>query len=146
VIVGLIAMILALGPPLWVRATGSEVTLPIRPVDPFSIFRGNYLDLRYDVTVPGGTAEFEGEAVYAVFADERPGRLLRITDRRPDVGDDEFCIRARARYGELEFPNLEQFYVSSERAAEIEQNIRDYLAVLDVTTSCRAILVDLEPR
>ena len=39
--VALLSMLVVLVPPLWVRATGDEVTLEIRPVDPLSLFRGN---------------------------------------------------------------------------------------------------------
>jgi hypothetical protein len=146
VVVGLIAMLLALGPPLWVRATGSEVTLPIRPVDPLALLRGNYLDLAYDVSLPPGSGDLEDQAVYAVFADERPGRLLRVEADRPDLDDDEFCVRGRVEFRDvIEFPHLDQFYVSSERARELE-NLGNYLAVLKVTSSCRAILLALEPR
>jgi hypothetical protein len=146
VVVGVAAMLLALGPPLWVRATGSEHTLAIRPVDPLSLFRGNYMDVRYDVDVPAGTPQQDdGALVYAVFADERPGRLVRITPDKPDLADAEFCLRARRRGSTLEFPNLEQFYVSAARAREFG-NLRNFLAVVDVTASCRAVLVDLEPR
>lgn len=143
VLVAVAAMLAVLGPPLWVRVTGDEVTLEIRPVDPLSLFRGNYVDLRYDVDLP---PQYRGEdsSVYAVFADERPGRLLRITTERPDVGDDEFCLRGEARYGELSFPQLEQFFVTPELGRELERQLSDMVAVIKVTSGCRAVLTDLE--
>ena len=79
--VALLSMLVVLVPPLWVRATGDEVTLEIRPVDPLSLFRGNYVDLRYDIGLPRDAPDDDG-AVYAVFADERPGRLLRVVEDR----------------------------------------------------------------
>ncbi len=145
VIVALLAMLAVLLPPLWVRATGDEVTLAIRPVDPLSLFRGNYVDLRYDVDMPRDALDIDG-SVYAVFGDERPGRLLRVTERRPDLDDGEFCVRGEVEYGSLAFPHLEQFFVTPERGRELESRLDEMVAVLKVTGSCRAVLVDLELR
>lgn len=145
VVVSLLAMSAVLLPPLWVRATGDEVTLAIRPVDPLSLFRGNYVDLRYDVELPRETSNLD-RAVYAVFADERPGRLVRVVEDRPDLDDGEFCIRGRAEYGSLSFPQLEQFFVTPERGRELESRLNEMVAVLKVTSRCRAVLVDIELR
>jgi uncharacterized membrane-anchored protein len=152
VIVGLVAMALVLVPPLWVRATGEEVTLAIRPVDPLSLFRGNYVDLRYDAVsgeadpAPIAGVVAEGGVVYAVFSDTRPGRLLRVGRDRPRLAAGEFCIRGRASYGSISFPQLEQFFVTPERGRELERHLSDMVAVIKVTSGCRAVLVDLEPR
>ncbi len=146
VVVGLLAMVAAAGPPLWVRATGSEHTLAVLPVDPLSLFRGNYVDLRYDVSLPADVPyRNDPTLVYVVFADERPGRLLRVSTDRPHLADDEFCIRGRQWGSTLDFPDLEQIFLSEERAQTLG-NLAEHLAVLDVTGSCRAVLVDLERR
>jgi uncharacterized membrane-anchored protein len=144
--VGIVAMLLALGPPLWIRATGSEVTLAIEPVDPLSLFRGNYVDLRYSIEVPGGVDGLHDESVYVVFADERPARALRVSGDRPSPGEGEFCLRGRYRGGEVALAHLEQFYVTPEKGRELEENLRGYLAVVKVTDSCKSILVDIEAR
>ncbi len=144
--VGLVAMLLALLPPLWVRVTGDEVTLALRPVDPLSLFRGNYVDLRYDAEIPGPVDLDADDAVYAVLSDTRPARVLRVSEDRPDLGPDEFCLRGRAVGSRMEFPHLEQFFVTEERGRELERDLSDLVAVLRVTDSCRAVLVDLEPR
>ena len=145
VVVALLAMLTVLLPPLWVRTTGDEVTLEIRPVDPLSLFRGNYVDLRYDVEAPSGIYDID-RAVYAVFADERPGRLLRVVEDRPDLDDGEFCLRGRAEYGSLSFPQLEQFFVTPELGRELENRLNEMVAVIKVTGRCRAVLVDIELR
>ena len=139
------SMLAVLGPPLWIRSTGEEVTLEIRPVDPLSLFRGNYVDLRYDVDMPSDMSDVNA-AVYAVFADERPGRLLRVSRDRPDLDDGEFCIRGEAQYGSLSFPQLEQFFVTAELGLELERQLNDMVAVIKVTGGCRAVLTDLEFR
>ncbi len=144
---GLLAMVLTLLPPLWVRTTGDHVTLGIRPVDPLSLFRGNYVDLRYDADLPDDVepAVLEG-AVFAVFADRRPARLLRVETVRPVLREGEFCLRGELAGRSVVFPQLEQFFVSAERGREIERQLRDLVAVLAVTGGCRGVIVALEPR
>ena len=131
--------------------TGEEVTLAIRPVDPLSLFRGNYIDLRYPVqsdAEPGLVAEAVSEdgAVYVVFENRRPGVLRRIERDLPKLANDEFCIRGRANGGSLDFPQLEQFFVTPERGREIERQLSNMVAVIKVTGGCRSVLVDLELR
>ena len=49
VAVAIAAMVAALLPPLWIQTTGDDVVLEVAPVDPLSLFRGNYVDLTYDL-------------------------------------------------------------------------------------------------
>lgn len=145
--IGLLAMVLTLLPPLWVRTTGDRVTLGVRPVDPLSLFRGNYVDLRYDADLPDDVeAPVSEGAVFAVFADRRPARLLRVETSRPDLDEGEFCLRGELAGRSVGFPALEQFFVSAGRGREIEQQLSDLVAVLAVTDGCRGVLVALEPR
>ncbi len=144
VAVAVSAMLAALLPPLWVSATGETVYLEIEPVDPLSLFRGNYVDLRYDASVDIPDEIDWDDAVYVVFTDDRPASAVRASVGRPDLGPGEFCLRGRARSSSVDFPQLEQFFVTPEKGREIENNLRRYLAVIKVTGSCRAVLVDLE--
>lgn len=143
VLVAVAAMLAVLGPPLWVRATGDEVTLEIQPVDPLSLFRGNYVDLGYGIELPQEYWNDNG-VVYAVFADEHPGRLLRVTTGRPSLEAGEFCLRGRADYRTLSFPQLEQFFVTPELGKQLESRLIDMVAVIKVTGRCSAVLTDLE--
>ncbi len=145
VLIGLLAIAAALVPPLWIRLTGDEVTLAIRPVDPLSLFRGNYVDLRYDAPIPPGVDVPFGDQVYVVFADERPARVLRVDVDRPSTSAGEFCLRGRSVGSEVEFPELEQFFVTPELGRELETNLSEMVAVARVTGGCRAVLVDIEP-
>ncbi len=146
--VAVAAMLAALLPPAWVHATGEEVTLAIQPVDPLSLFRGNYVDLRYDIPAESSEELDDSDvAVYALFADERPGRLLQVSADRPSPGPGQFCLRGRLHWGSLSFPDLEQVYVTPERGREIEDDLvgTDMVAVIKVTSRCRAVIVDVEP-
>lgn len=147
VAIGLTTIVASLAQPLWIRATGDEVALAIRPVDPLSLFRGNYVDLTYDVAATAPRDLSSGDAAFVVFDDARPASAVRVEASRPDLAAGETCIRGRVRFGgNVGFPELEQFFVTAEQGRELEQNLSNLVAVIRTTSSCRAILVDLEPR
>lgn len=143
--VALATMMIALVPPLWIRATGDEVALGLRPVDPLSLFRGNYVDLRYDLDVPLVESLPSDGAVYVVFDDARPANALRATPDRPKLTDSETCIRGRVDFSGVSFPELEQYFVTQQDALELERNLTDMLGIIRTTSSCRAVLVELVP-
>ncbi len=145
VLIGLLAMAAALAQPMWIRSTGDEVTLDIAPVDPLSLFRGNYVDLRYDIPLDTFITK-ENETVYVVVDDSRPAEILRIVEDKPDLADGEFCIRGRADFDSVSFPNLEQFFVTEELGRELETSLDSMVAVVKVTGGCRAVLVDIQPQ
>ena len=146
VAIALAAMVIALAPPLWIRATGDEVALALEPVDPLSLFRGNYVDLNYRVTVELPDDVRWGEAIYVVFDDARPANSLRATVDPPRLGPGETCVQARARgRGNISFPALEQFFVTPEEGGRLERDLANMVGVVRTTGSCQAILVAIEP-
>ena len=155
--VALVSFAVVLAQPLWIRTTGQEVTVAVRPVDPLSFFRGNYMDVRYGVDFEDGFNRATLEApdwleddswkrVFVRFAEGRPATPLGVTAERPDLGPGEFCVRARANRWQLDFPEIEQLFVTPERARIIESGMDDSVAVLRVTSSCRAQIIDIERR
>jgi uncharacterized membrane-anchored protein len=146
VLIGLLAMAAALAQPLWIRATGDEITLDIAPVDPLSLFRGNYVDLRYDVPLQDTFIARGNKTVYVVVDDSRPAEVLRFVEAKPDLANGEFCIRGRVDFDRVSFPNLEQFFVTEELGRGLENSLDSMVAVVKVTGGCRAVLVDIQPR
>lgn len=145
VVVGLVAIVLAMAQPLLIRATGDEVTLDIQPIDPLSLFRGNYVDLNYDIEAPV-TSDFRdnGATAYVVVNDSRPADVLRVTLAKPELGEGEFCIQGRVDFERMAFPNLEQFFVTPELGREIEDSLTTMVAVVKTTGACRAVLVEVQ--
>jgi hypothetical protein len=145
--VAVLAMAAALAQPLWIRTTGDEVTLAIEPVDPLSFFRGNYVDLTYDVPIDVPASLGPGDAAYVVFDGERPANALRVSDGRPDLGPGERCVRGEVRSStRVVFPALEQYFVTAEVGGRLERDLESMVGVLRTTGSCRAVLVAIEPR
>lgn len=156
--------------PLWVRATGTLVFLETEKMDPRSLFRGHYAILGYQVAqevVPAEIAsasQQSGKPVYVTVTTERPGRFVAVSLERPELGDAEGCIVGRVRgWGavgatstegapedrlqSVDFPQIAQYFASSEEAHRVESARGDeLLARVATNSSCNAQLVGLEPR
>jgi uncharacterized membrane-anchored protein len=159
--VGVLAM-LYLGSvwPLW---TGQEVRLEIAPVDPRSMFRGNYARLAYTVATvdsklfegPGKNLR-KGEVVY-VFIEEGEGEVWHATRIQLEQPLSGLFLRGRlihtwpgtkqplrVRYG------IEAWFAPKAKALEIEKAARSRpgderaYAVIAVSGSGRAALARLD--
>lgn len=151
----LIGMTMMAAMPQW---TGQEVRIKTVPVDPRSLFRGNYARLRYDLSRvrPNSIPEYKklrhGEMVYAVlevsgnqlyrlkeFVIERPNSGVYIRGRidRPVFIEEVEWVQVK--YG------IEAFFAPKEKALALEHELRDGgIAVLMVSPGGKALLMDVE--
>ena len=150
-LVVLAGMVVNAALPLW---TGTEVRVRTVPVDPRSIFRGNYARLGYEFgTLPRNALRRVdglrlGEVVYVslepgdddehVFAGaslERPAEGVFLRGRLATI------VRPyRVRFG------IEAFFAPKEKALELEKDLRNGgAAILMVSNSGRAALKDVIP-
>ena len=147
----LVGMVASAAIPLW---TGTEVRVRTIPVDPRSMFRGNYARLHYEFgTLPDGALNDGqglrvGEIVYVRLApgDGDEYGFAGVSLQRPDGG---IFLRGRlvsnspplhVRFG------IEAFFAPRDRALELERDLRDGgAAILMVTDSGRAALQDVVP-
>jgi uncharacterized membrane-anchored protein len=146
--------------PLW---TGEEVRLEIVPVDPRSMFRGNYARLAYTVASVDsklfeGSEEMlrKGEVVY-VFVEEGEGEVWHATRVQLEEPLSGLFLRGRlsqtwqgteqplrVRYG------IEAWFAPKAKALEIEEAARSRpgderaYAVIAVSGSGRAALARLD--
>jgi uncharacterized membrane-anchored protein len=137
--------------PLW---TGTEVRLKTVPVDPRSMFRGNFARLRYDISrLPGEVAgdlgmPRIGEVVYVRLRPTGNGLydLAGASLEKPTEG-----VFLRGRIGSKRAPyrvnyGIEAFFAPKDKALQLEQDLRgDGVAVLMVAESGRAALKDVVP-
>lgn len=143
--VAVLTMLLAIAQPLWVRTTGTEVAIELQPVDPLSFFRGNYVDLTYDVDIDAPADLERGATVFVVFDDARPARPLRATSTQPDLAPGESCIRGQVDWSQsIRFPHLEQFFVTAQEGGELERDLADMVGLIRTTGSCRSIITDVQ--
>ncbi len=135
--------------PLW---TGTEVKLRTVPVDPRSLFRGNYARLNYDISrLPVGTlAEYESlrpnEVVYVTLRQNPNGiyEFEAASLTKPEAG---VFIKGRYR-GIRRAPNqnniatdidieygIEAYFAPVEEALELERTLRSSGAIAHVMVS-----------
>lgn len=140
--------------PLW---TGQEIRLKTVPVDPRSMFRGNYVRLNYEIStinIPQQVdlaAPRQGEVVYvklqpgdddlyisAGASFSKPKAGLYIRGRIQQTGWDRSTQPYHARYG------IEAFFAPREKALELEQQLRDGgIAVVMLADNGKAMLKDV---
>ena len=137
--------------PLW---TGTEVRVRTVPVDPRSMFRGNYARLGYEFgTLPENALRKAkglrpGEVVYVSLAPEDGDEYVYAgASLEPPAGG----VFLRGRLVTISAPyrvrfGIEAFFAPKERALELEKDLRNGgIAILMVSGSGRAALKDLIP-
>jgi uncharacterized membrane-anchored protein len=125
--------------------TGREITLPIVPVDPRDLFRGQYVRLGYDISrIPVNLLEGplpKPNAAFYVTLERKPdGAWLPIKLSRSYVAEsspDRIVLKARAQFGRLyensNTPNavhnvkygIESYFVREGQGPRLEALARD---------------------
>lgn len=118
-------------------ATGAPVLLKTVPVDPWDLFRGEYVTLRYEIsTVDAGKVAMQGlpyrrgQQVYVTLRQGDPYWTVgSVSAARTAAGDGEMVVKARVewdsgrevglRYG------IEQFYVPEGEGKDLELQVEN---------------------
>jgi uncharacterized membrane-anchored protein len=117
----------------WKLAHAERVTLAIRPVDPRSLFQGDYVTLAYEierVEIPAGVAAKEGDTVWLLLQADAQGvaRPSGVTLEKPSSGiaiagtlsyfdacpENETCRTARIDY------DIGQYFIAEGKGHAIE--------------------------
>ncbi len=141
--------------PIWF---GQEIRLKTVPVDPRSLFRGNYARLGYDISrvqlIESGEKKpiRTGEKVYVKLKKGSDGLYVyeRATLTKPNSGlfirgrvQDTYVYsnsRVRVKYG------IEAFFAKKKKALDLESRLRaGGVAVVRVAGNGKAALLDVEP-
>jgi uncharacterized membrane-anchored protein len=128
------AVLASVGIKEWKLARADSVTLAIRPVDPRSLFQGDYVTLAYEierVEVPAGVTAKEGDTVWLLLKPDAQGvaRTAGISLEKPSAGiaiagtlsyfeacpENETCRGARIDYG------IGQYFIAEGTGHEIEE-------------------------
>lgn len=139
--------------------TGKEITLQTVPVDPYDMFRGDYVILRYDISemqVPEGAYK-AGDTVYVTLEEELPTgytRGIKISREKPN----DFFIKGtitninqmtkdntsnKNDIASIEY-GIESYFIPEGKGWILEQERGKGLdAKVSVTTSGRAIIKEL---
>ncbi len=133
-------------PPYILRQTGTPISLLTVPVDPRSLFRGDYVVLSYAVGRSVPISESYNQAVYVTL--EKKGDVyerVAIGVAVPTLKPGQACIRGTYNYNMLNFPDIEQYFVPEGTGHDIEATERSHRLIVDanVSASCRAIITGL---
>lgn len=139
--------------PLW---TGQEITLKTAPIDPRSLFRGNYARLRYDIAnitvedINKLNTPRHGEIIYVKLKTEADGLYIYdgVSFDKPDNG---VFIRGRIQNirgrtaGDYQVKyGIEAYFAPKEKALKMEREMRNQgLVKVMVAKNGKAALKEL---
>lgn len=124
-------------------STGTEITLKTLPVDPRSMFRGDYVILSYEAGNDLPLSVEYGSPVIAVLA--KKGDVyerVRYEYEAPHLQAGEVCLRGSAEYMRAEFPDISQYFVEEGLGREFEkaQNAHRLFVNVVVDDDCNAVI------
>jgi uncharacterized membrane-anchored protein len=102
---------------MYVLAAGRTVLLKTIPVDPWDMFRGDYLALNYDVSTIKSAKHYEaGKEVFVVLEKHNPyWSVSYVSDKLPELTGDQVALKGKINYAldnEIHVRyGLEQYYV-----------------------------------
>ena len=154
----LIWMLVSANLPLWF---GQEIKVHVRPIDPRSLFRGNYARLSYPIEriSPSSSQPIygkklrRGEVVYLSLKQDDKGIYIanKLTLSPPE---NEIYLQGRVSYPHsasseapirLRFANLGAFFAPKDKAIALEKELRKgAIAILMVNKKGKAMIKNIE--
>ena len=133
-------------PYIFLLQSGTPITLRTVPIDPRSIFRGDYVILGYEAGEGLPMTETYGDVVYAVL--EKGGDVyerVRFSDTKPELTEGQICLRGRTEYQRATFPDIAQYFVEEGTGTEWEQAQNAHRLLVDavVNDDCKAAIKGL---
>lgn len=126
----------------YMLARGTEITLRTVPVDPRSIFRGDYVVLGYEIGQELPVTEY-GKTMYFVL-EQHDDIYERIgySYEKPDLTEGQVCIRGVSQYRSASFPDIAQYFVEEDTGKQFEEarNTHRLLVNVVVNDDCNAII------
>jgi uncharacterized membrane-anchored protein len=128
--------------------TGKEIVLPIIPVDPRSLFRGDYVRIDFPVTMvssdlfPKSDKQRQAAPIYVTLQrDGESWKPVAVNEAKPVAGPDQTIMHGRLAYnwwpsGRTQSQvrinyGIERYYVQEGKGLDLEKAARDKkLAVL----------------
>jgi len=110
-------------------ASGRTILLETVPVDPRSLFQGDYVVLSYKISTvdPGkvqeaGASWRPGETVYVTLRQQgKYWEAVAVHRRRPRAGPEEVVIKGRWNWGNRITYGIESYFVPEGQGREIER-------------------------
>ena len=129
------------------HAVGTVISLQTVPVDPMSIFRGEYVTLDYAVGQNIPQSQEWGAVVYVTLERGDDGLYQRVAFSKdmPVLQPGQVCLAGRDRgWGSIEFPAIAQYFVEQGLGKEIEGLQRMHYLVADISINgCSGLIKGL---
>jgi uncharacterized membrane-anchored protein len=131
-------------------ANGTKILLKCAPVDPRSLFSGDYVILNYDISrlktsekgfiVINGKTLSEGDSIYVALRKDKSGKYYEAADYGFDLKElrNKYPVIIRGKVYNLWADNynvvygIEQYFVPQNRGKEIEQDLRNVSVLVSV--------------
>jgi uncharacterized membrane-anchored protein len=151
IVLQLTVLIMEYGNAVYPLLTGQEIKIKVIPVDPRSLFRGNYARLNYDisrVTLPSESRiPRVNELVYIGLKENGAGiyEEVSVSLLKPDTG---IFIKGRVKYSRTKDIQvrygIEAFFAPKEKALDLEKKLRTGgVAIIKVAKNGKPALLDI---
>jgi uncharacterized membrane-anchored protein len=153
-----LVLLLMIPIPRWVAlTTGRTVVLETAPVDPYSMMRGYYVRLNYQISSPDNLPvgkepiQFRnGKNYYVIMVPDQKDiwRPTEILERLPtQLTNGAAVIKGTYRYGRIEY-GIEQYYLPENQRITLEELLRDReqraLVVVKISKNGQAAIVRIK--
>lgn len=131
-------------PYVWLAKSGELISLRTVPVDPRSIFRGDYVVLGYEAG--RDTAQMSDpqmELQYVVL--EKKGDFherVAVSATKPTLQPGQVCLRGYRDWTGITFPDIGQYFVEEGMGVEFEHARNAHRLIVDayVNSDCAAVI------
>lgn len=124
-------------------SSGTTASLETVPVDPRSVFRGDYVSLSYVVGQGIADTEPYGEQMYVVLAPKgEVFERVSMSKDKPVLAAGQICLRGTTTYRRIDFPDIAQYFVEEGFGHELEQARNSHRLLVDIAvdSSCHAVI------
>ena len=135
---------------------GTEILLKNQPVDPRDLFRGDYVNLNYEISsvdlnkTPYDHDFIYGDKIYASLSKkDKFWTIDSVSHSKPVLDEDQVCMKGKVEYIWSDRVSIdwgiESYFVPEGEGRPIEQqeNARNVSAIVSVDFTCSSVLRQL---
>ena len=133
---------------------GHEILLKTVPVDPNDLFRGNYVNLRYEISaidlntkIYDRPFDYGGDVFASLAKGEKFWFVTRVGHSVQPLQNNEVCLKGKVTSSYENRINvewgIESYFVPEGKGLDIEREIRNVSVMVSADRTCRALIKEL---